>query len=69
MNVPRGCWAGEWGSFHLHLSPGTVVLQERSSLGMPPLALLLQKDWPSFSHCFHPKKSPLEDGPWALPCG
>lgn len=37
-----------------------VVLWECSSLGMPPLTLLLQKDWPSFPHCFHPKKISLK---------
>lgn len=43
-----GCWGGEkareQGDFHLCLSAGTVVPWERSSLGMPPLIPLLQRD-------------------------
>lgn len=60
--------AGEWGGFHLQLSAGTVVQWERSSLGMPPLALLLQRDQPRCPHYSDPQKSPSEVGLWALCC-
>lgn len=44
-------------------TPGSLLtLWERSSLGMPPLALLLRRDWPSCPHYSDPKKSFLEDG-------